>query len=122
MKMSDKCWRLLADIAGAKCFRDMMHALEVLDFERDRREGEKQKGRKYKGISQADYRRVRDNMNEPGYLENIDNHLKQRGKIIYSLMETPRGEQMVVQEDGGSDEAVDEVRSNLELIAEGMVC
>jgi len=97
MKMSDKCWRLLAEIANGKSFRDMMHALEVLDFERDRREREKQKGRKYKGISQADYRRVRDSMNEPGYLENIDSLLKQRGKIILSLPETPKGEQMVDQ-------------------------
>jgi hypothetical protein len=114
MKMSDKCWRFLADIAKAKVFRDMMHALEVLDFERKRREAEKCKDRKYGGMSRADYRQVWDNMNEPGYLENIDNQLKQRGKIILSLTETPNDEQMVVKEDGGSDsESVDNVSSNL---------
>jgi hypothetical protein len=124
MKMSDKCWRLLADIATAKSFRDMMHALEVLNFERDRREGDEQKGRRrrYKGISQADYRRVRDKMDEPGYLENIDSLLKQRGKIIFPLPETPKGEQMVVQEDGESDsESVHRVSSNFESNAEDMI-
>ena len=122
MKMSDKCWRLLADIATAKSFRDMMHALEVLNFERDRREGDEEKGRRYKGISQADYRRVRDKMDEPGYLENIDCLLKQRGKIIFSLPETPKGEQMVVQEDGEShSESVQRVSSNFESNAEGMI-
>jgi hypothetical protein len=53
-------------------------------------------------------------MNEPGYLENIDSQLEQRGKIILSLTETPNDEQMVVKEDGGSDsESVDKVSGNL---------
>jgi len=122
MKMSDKCWQLLADIANLKCFRDMMHTLEVHNFERDRREGDKQKGRKYRGISQADYRRVRDKMDESAYLENIDSLLKQQGKIIFSLMETPKGKQMVVQEDGGSDsESVHRVSRNLEYNAKGLI-
>lgn len=122
MKKSDKCWRLLAEIAKATAFRDMMHALKVLDFERERREGEKCKGRIYKGVSHADYRRVRDNMNKLGYLENIDKQLQQQGKIILSLMEAPNDEEMVVEEDEGSDsESVDKVSSNLEFKAEGVV-
>ena len=122
MKMSDKCWRLLAEIASSKCFRDMMYALKVLDFERERREGEKCKGRIYKGVSQADYRRVRENMNKLGYLENIDNQLQQRGKIILSLTEAPNDGGMVVEEDGRSDsESVDKVSSNLEYKVKGVI-
>ena len=61
-------------------------------------------------------------MDEPGYLENIDSLLKQRGKIIFSLTETPKGKQMVVQEDGGSDsESVHRVSRNLEYNAEGLI-
>jgi len=122
MKMLDKCWRLLAEIARAKAFRDMMHALNVLDYERERQEREKCKGRNYKGVSQADYRQVRDNMNKLGYLEIIDTQLQQRGKIILSLTEAENVEEMVVEEDGGSDsESVDKVSSNLEFKAEGVV-
>jgi len=122
MRKSDKCWRLLAEIANANAFRDMVHALKVLDFERERREGEKRKGRIYKGVSHADYRRVRDNMNKLGYLENIDKQLQQRGRIVLSLTEAPNDEEMVVEEDGGSNsESVDKVSSNLEFKAEGVV-
>jgi len=99
-----------------------MHVLKVLDFERERREGEKYKGRIYKGVSQADYRCVKKNMNKLGYLENIDHQLQQRGKIILSLTETPNDEEMVVKEDGRSDsESVDKVGSNLEFKVKGVV-
>ena len=99
-----------------------MHALKVLDFERERRERERRKDCIYKGVSQADYRQVRDNMYKFGYLEDIDNQLQQRGKIILSLTGAPNDEEMVVEEDGGSDsESVDRVSSNLEFKAEGVV-
>jgi hypothetical protein len=112
--MSDKCWRFLADIAKGKVFRDMMHVLEVLDFEREWREPEKCKGCKYVGMSRPDYCRVWDNLNETGYLENIDTQLKQQGKILLSLTETQNDEEMIVKAHGESDsESVDKVSSNL---------
>jgi hypothetical protein len=120
MKMSVDCWRFLADIAIAKEFRDMMHALVILEFERERREGEKSKGRQYKGMSRADYRRVWSNMKEPGYLDKIDNQLEQRGKIILSA-ETQNDEQMLVGDGGSDSESVDRVSGNVEFNAEGMV-
>jgi hypothetical protein len=112
MKMSVDCWRYLADIAIANGFRDMMHALAVLEFERERRVGEKSRGRQYKGMSHADYHRVWKNMKEPGYLEKINNELEQRGKIIPSA-ETRNDEQMLVGDGGSDSESVDTVSSNL---------
>jgi len=61
-------------------------------------------------------------MDESAYLEIIDSLLKQRGKIIFSLMGTPKGKQMVVQEDGGSDsESVHRGSRNLEYNAKGLI-